>query len=179
MTYIALLRGINVSGQKSIKMELLRETFAALGCENVQTYVQSGNVVFSGDENTLAAWASQIRARIKKDFGMDVFVLVKEPRELAQIIAKNPFKKFDQANIYVSLFSSAPTKGAVKSLNDIDTGKDQIKIVAARAYLYCPNGYGRTKLNNNVLERKLGVQATTRNWKTLNALHSLVGAIPS
>src|SRR5690349_2137395 len=92
-TYIAMLRGINVSGHKIIKMEQLRESLEALALQNVRTYVQSGNVVFQTPEKSSENLAKKIASRILSDFGFSVPVLVKAAREIQRTIQKNPFLK--------------------------------------------------------------------------------------
>jgi len=113
--YVAMLRGINVSGQKTIKMEDLRASFGALGFSMVRTYVQSGNVVFEAPKNL-------------------------------------------------------PAKAALGKLDALNVLPDQFRVKGREIYLYCPNGYGRTKLSNVAFEKLLSLEATTRNWKTVNTL---------
>ena len=89
-TYIATLRGINVGRGKMVKMERLRTSFAGLGFDEVKTYVQSGNVVFQSERKSPAELTRTIEAKIQRDFGFAVPVLVKTSKELARIVHKNP-----------------------------------------------------------------------------------------
>jgi uncharacterized protein (DUF1697 family) len=180
-TYVALLRGINVTGTKPLSMEALRASFAALGYKDVRTYVQSGNVIFTAtgkpDSESLAR---RVKGRILKDFGYDVPVTVLTAAEIATTFKGNPFlrkkdkeKGVDLARLHVTFLADRPKAPALASLEAILTGKDRYCVVDRRVYLHTPDGYGRTKLNNNVLEKKLGTVATTRNWNTITQLYEL------
>ena|SRR6266404_3246200 len=175
-TYIAMLRGINVSGHKMIKMETLRSSFGALKLSNVQTYVQSGNVIFGSRDGSVAALCEKIEQRILRDFGFSVPVFVRTAKELAQIIKDNPFLKetaIDHSKLHVTFLSDAAPKMALEALQPLAAQSEQFHVIGREIYLYCPNGYGRTKLSNTAIEKKLSVGATTRNWKTVNTLLAL------
>ncbi len=170
--YIAMLRGINVSGHKVIKMEALRASFAALGFRRVETYVQSGNVVFETAETSLTTLSRNLGRRILHDFGFPISIVLRTSKDLETIIRRNPFAKkkaLDATKLHVTFLSAPPTT-ALKSLQALSAEPDQFRIGRQEIYLYCPAGYGRTKLSNNAIERMLSVSATTRNWKTLNKL---------
>jgi uncharacterized protein (DUF1697 family) len=171
--YIAMLRGINVSGQKVIKMEHLRLAFEALGFHGVKTYVQSGNVIFESAKASSTVLSKSIGEQILHDFGFAVSVILKTPNELKRVVGANPFLKkraIDQSNLYVTFLSRPPATTALRNLGALKAEPDQFCITGREIYLYCPNGYGRTKLSNNVFERMLSVEATTRNWKTVKML---------
>ncbi|MCO5253815.1 MAG: DUF1697 domain-containing protein [Bacteroidetes bacterium] len=170
-TYISILRGINVSGQKLIKMEALRKSYENLGFRCVTTYVQSGNDVFSGDKAKLDELAQTITRQIKKDFGFDVPVIVLTIDKLKQIIDNNPFlNDKDKTFLHVTFLSSKPQMIDLKTIEEKKLSGEAISFTDNAVYLYCPNGYGKSKLSNNFLETKLKVGATTRNWKTTNEL---------
>ncbi len=173
--YLSLLRGINVSGQKKIKMADLRTLYQQFGFNQVSTYIQSGNVVFSTRKRSAPTIAKSIRQGILEAYEFDVPVFVKTAKELQQAIDENPFpsvnESSDIAKLYLIFLEKTPDSHLVKALLDQTADwPDQIKIIGDRAYLYVPNGYGRTKLNNNFVERKLKLEATARNWKTVNTL---------
>jgi uncharacterized protein (DUF1697 family) len=175
-SYVAMLRGINVSGSKMIKMEALRAMFEALGFENVRTYVQSGNVVFQAKERAAAPLGAKIAARIKRDFGFDVPTLVLGARELARVVEENPFLSesgVDPSKLHVTFLHAKPGAAGLKKMAGVSSGRDRFRCLGTSIYLVCPDGYGRTKLSNNVFERALAVGATTRNWKTVTALSAL------
>lgn len=176
-TYISILRGINVSGQKLIKMDALRRSYENMGFQQVTTYVQSGNVIFTANETDVNTLEQKISQQIEKDFGYKVPVIVLTFNKLKQIIGNNPFLKDlnkDQAYLYVTFLSSKPDHYDKKIIEDKKQQEEEIRFSDNAVYLYCPNGYGRTKLNNNFLEAKLKVGATTRNWKTTMELFKIV-----
>jgi uncharacterized protein (DUF1697 family) len=173
-TYVALLRGINV-GQNTLKMERLRQLWSELGFKNVTTYVQSGNVVFEA-EGSPSSLPSAIEPRLAGETRLPVAVLVRTPAELKSSISRNPFLKekgIDQSRLHVTFLAGAPGKDALRKLTAVNAGPDRFHLSGKEVYLYCPNGYGRTKLSNNALERVLSVKATTRNWNTVNKLYEI------
>jgi len=175
-TYIAMLRGINVGGQKSIKMELLRKSFEALKFKDVKTYVQSGNVIFKGPTKSPDSLSKLIEKRILKGFGFSVPVLVKTSQEMGQTVQSNPFvrvKKIDSSKLYVTFLFEKPQRALLAKLDELDQSTDQLSYSGKEIYLYCPNGYGVTKLSNTAFEKKLAVTATARNWNTVNALYEM------
>lgn len=172
-TYISILRGINVGGQKMIKMEALRKTYTELGFRNVTTYVQSGNVIFTEAIDDPYDLERKISAQIEKDFGFEVQVMVLTMDKLKLIINNNPFSKEpdkDEAYLHVTFLSSTPSPYDKALIESRRENGEEISFSDEAVYLYCPNGYGRTKLNNNFLETKLKVEATTRNWRTTKEL---------
>ena len=172
-TYISILRGINVSGQKLIKMDTLRKLYENFGFHNVTTYVQSGNVEFTAKEVKLNKLEQKISQQIEKDFGFEVPVIVLTIDELKQVIDNNPFLtdlNKDQTFLHVTFLSSKPDQYDRKTIEDKKQNGEEINFADNAVYLYCPNGYGKSKLSNTFLEAKLKVGATTRNWKTTNEI---------
>ena len=172
-TYIAMLRGINVSGHKMIKMDELRASFEALKFRNVETCVQSGNVVFEAAKGSVATLSKSIEQRILADFGFSVPVFLKTAKELEEIIKRSPFLTdtiIDHSKLDITFLSDAAPKTALERLQPLAVKPERFRIMGREIYLYCPNGYGRTKLSNTAIEKKLSLGATTRNWKTVNTL---------
>lgn len=175
-TYISILRGINVGGSKPIKMESLRTVYEGLGFKNVKTYIQSGNIVFqykSIKPNTLK---ELIKKAILNEFKFDVPVLIIEADELISVLNSNPFlnkRKEDIKSLHVTFLSEEPTSINSKSISSEQFKPDEFIISKKLIYVFCPNGYGNTKINNNFFESKLKVNATTRNWKTVMELAKL------
>jgi uncharacterized protein (DUF1697 family) len=172
-TFIAMLRGINVTGHKIIKMEALRASFAALGFKNVQSYVQSGNLIFEAPNASIAGLSAKIEKKILRDFGHSVPVFLRTPKEMAEIIQRNPFPKdpaIDQSKLHVTFLADVAPKNAAELLQPLAAGPEQIRVVGREIYIYCPLGYGTSKISNNAIEKKLSLGATTRNWKTTNTL---------
>ncbi|WP_127137206.1 DUF1697 domain-containing protein [Flagellimonas oceanensis] len=170
-TYIALLRGINVSGQKKIKMADLRHILEDSDLKNVKTYIQSGNIVFDSDQVDKDILQEKIAATIHQHFGFDVPTLVIQKNDVEQILNANPFSEEAEENkLYYVLLKSHPKDDLVKQFNQLQFEHEGFHMTDSCVYLFCKNGYGRAKLNNNLIEKKLGVEATTRNHKTMSKL---------
>ena len=177
--FIALLRGINVSGQKKIKMSDLKILFEDLSFTNVETYIQSGNVLFSSNSNNNKNIQDKIENKILNKFGFSVKVIIKTPDELWYALSNNPFlkdKKKDTGKIYFTFLSENPTAVNIKKLNEVDYSPEGYIIDGDIVYLFFPNGYGKAKMNNNFFEKKLNVFATTRNHKTVKTLFTLISS---
>ncbi|TDM00438.1 MAG: DUF1697 domain-containing protein [Flavobacteriaceae bacterium] len=175
-TYISLLRGINVSGHKLIKMEALAKSFEMLGFKNIKTYLQSGNVVFSWIKVDPKEIEQKISRQIENDFGFDVSVVVLTIENLLHIVENNPFINSPERNptyFQITFLSSKPQTDNFSVIEQKKQVGEEISFSNHAVYLHCPNGYGKTKLTNNLLESKLQVIATTRNWKTTNELLKL------
>jgi uncharacterized protein (DUF1697 family) len=171
-TYIAILRGINVSGHKLIKMDALKASFEHLGFADVHTYIQSGNVIFKSAEGNSNLLAAKIKTMLADEYGFDVPVQVKTAAEMEGVLNNNPFIKNviqDLNALHVTFLAEKPLPEHIAKLNK-DFGADVYIITDKIIYLYCPNGYGKTKLTNTFFESKLKVSATTRNWKTISTL---------
>ncbi len=173
LTYLSMLRGINVGGQNKIKMEELKSLYESLGFKNIRTYIQSGNVIFGSAGKDTKELSNLIEEKIKEVFRLSVSVLLRTPAELQHIIDANPFindKHIDTGKLYITFLSIAPKASALSEMKEIRGDPDKFYIVDREIYLYCPDGYGRTKFSNDFFERKSGIAATTRNWKLVNTL---------
>lgn len=169
-TYIAFLRGINVSGHKKIIMADLKVLLLNMGFEDVATYIQSGNIVFTSDEKSSDSLEEKIKKGIVDAFGFDVPVLVKTKTEIEEILRKSPFTKtedLEAKRIYYVLLKSKPEQDAIDNLVQEDYPNELFTIGNNCVYLNCRLGAGKAKLTNNVIERKLKVSATTRNHGTM------------
>jgi uncharacterized protein (DUF1697 family) len=176
--YVALLRGINVAGANKIKMDDLRRLFSGLGHTEVQTYLQSGNVVFRGTGEDPARLASGIEQAIADELGLTVTVLLRTGQDLGKVLAANPYldREDNLTKLPVTFLAEPPAPRRAAELQIPEGETAVFTLVDREVYLHCPDGYGRTKLSNAFIERKLGVAATTRNWKSVTALHDLMGA---
>lgn len=179
ITYISILRGINVSGQRIIKMDALKRLYESLGFENVHSYIQSGNVVFSSKETDPKELEDLISSEIQKTFGFEVPVLVLNLKTLEAIMENNPYAREgekDVAHVHVTFLADIPADFDLENILEKKQAGEDIAITANAVFLYCPNGYGKTKLHNSFLENKLKVKATTRNWKTTKELLKMAQA---
>ena len=179
--YIAMLRGINVGGYNLVKMSSLKEMFEDLGFERVQTYIQSGNLVFKAAKGSLSVLSTKIEGKILTECGFSCSVITRTPEELGKAIQNNPFVKesgTDPAKVHIAFLSAVPKSDAVEKLGALATKSEQLRHCGKEIYLYYPVGMGRAKLTGSVLERVLAVTATARNWNTVNRLYTMaVGKI--
>ena len=172
-TYIALLRGINVSGQKIIKMQDLRSLLSKAGLEQVQTYIQSGNIIFDG-EMYLASYENLIAEKIKEYYGFQVPTIVKRPSVFKHVLSNNPFLEGnDIQRLAVTFLSHTPNAELVKHFESIEFTTEESHVHKDIIFLHLPDGFATSKLTNNLIEKKLKVHATTRNWKTVNKLFEM------
>ena len=172
-TYISILRGINVSGHKKIKMDALRNIYDALKFKSVRTYIQSGNVIFKTRETDCPVLEKKIARKIAEEYNFDVPIMVKDLEELTVVIKNNPFvnkRKEDVSKLHVTFLSQTPEQANIDKIKSGLFTPDEFLLSGKTVYLFCPDGYGRTKLTNTFFENKLKIVATTRNWKTVNEL---------
>jgi len=179
-TYIALLRGINVSGQKKILMADLKKLFEEMGFRDIKTYIQSGNVIFeSKEKHSETALAAQIARAVKNKYGFEVPVLVKDLAAWKQAIVQNPFLKEKNINpekLHITFLAEQPAAENIEKIKKTPFPPDRFEWKGKEIYLHCPDRYGETKFSNKFFENKLKVQATTRNWKTVNKLLEMAEA---
>jgi len=177
-TFVAMLRSINVGGRNRVAMDDLRTLVASIGYDHVATYLQSGNVIFTGRGGSTKA-AQAIEDRITADLGLAVPVLARSSSELAGVLASTPYGRLDAdpRTLHVTFLEAQPDPSNARALMEQADGfgADRFEVIGQEVYLHCPGGYGETKLNNGFLERRLGVRATTRNWRTVTALAERCG----
>ncbi|WP_407569926.1 DUF1697 domain-containing protein [Deinococcus altitudinis] len=172
---VALLRGINVGGHRRVGMPALQTLFEGLGFGAVQTYIQSGNVVFRAYHTD----ASEIEAALKKHFGFPVQVALRSGEQWRRAVAANPYPvqaQQDGSKVHLALLSAEPDAEGLASLLAVPRGPDDWTLLGRELYLSLPNGAGRTRLDHGTLERRLGVTVTVRNWKTVLALQDQLGS---
>jgi uncharacterized protein (DUF1697 family) len=174
-SYVALLRGINVGGKNKVPMAKLREVFAGLGHEDVATYIQSGNVVFTSPDQE-AKVAREIAAAILAEFGFDVPVTVRTRAALAKVTRDNPYLQAgaDESKLHVMFLAAKPTAAAIRQLDPHRCPPDEFTVRGREIYLLLPNGMARTKMTNDYFDRRLGTHSTARNWRTVNRLLALM-----
>jgi len=175
-TYVALLRGINVSGRNKVAMAELRALVESLGYEGVETYIQSGNVVFeSASRRSASTVQDAIAGAITRELGLDVAVLVRTVNDLDAVLTSNPFlaSGADSTKLHVTFLAAPPPAAAARSLTEVDRSPDAFALGKREVFVHCPDGYGNTKLNNAFFEKQLCVAATTRNWRTVQTLAAL------
>ncbi|MCO6498841.1 MAG: DUF1697 domain-containing protein [Vicingus serpentipes] len=171
-TYISILRGINVSGQKKIKMADLKLLYEELGFKNIKTYIQSGNVVFDYQIMSASALQQLIFDKIQEHYGFDVPNLILTPQEIKEALNNNPFKDIEK--MYFTFLAELPEQEDVQKLVTFNFSNEFYEINKKVIYFHCPDGYGRAKMNNNFFEQQLKVVATTRNLNTVKKLSEIV-----
>ncbi len=173
---IAILRGINVGGRRKILMADLRAMLEAMNFSNVKTYIQSGNVIFDAEGKTdNITLAKNIAKAITEKFGFDVPVIVRTTKEWAQSVKQNPFYKdgVDISHLHLTFLSEAPKEEEKQNAESYNYEPDKFVIQGKDVFIYCEGKYHKSKLTNNFFEKKLKVNATTRNWKTVLKLLEL------
>ena len=177
--HVALLRAVNLGGKTQVAMSDLRNLVTELGLEQVRSVLNSGNLVFSGGRKSGAALEQLLETETDKRLGLRTDFLVRTANEWAKVVANNPFRaeaKRDPGHLVVMFLKKAPTAKAVETLRAAITGRESIKAVGRHAYIVYPDGIGRSRLTNRLIDSKLGTRGTGRNWNTVLKLAGLVRA---
>ena len=176
--YVALLRGINVGGSRIFKMADLREVFAAARANDVATFIQSGNVVFTHAARSEGTLAAELESRIAKVAGFRVPVVLRTAAQLARVIEECPFPDAEADQVHVAFLARRPPADA-PTIEASAFAPERCETVGRELYLYLPQGMGRSKLATAVLARPkaIGAGATARNWRTVSKLNELASAL--
>jgi len=177
---VSLLRGINLASHNRVKMDALRALYESLGLRDVQTYVQSGNVVFKTTERDLAKLSGRIEEAIERGFGFRPGVIVRTTAELRDAIARNPFaarRGIEPGKLLVTFLAGDPAPEARERLLQIDTAPEEMRMDGRELYIYYPNGMGRPKVAWAQLEKTLKTPGTGRNWNTVTKLLEMAEAL--
>jgi uncharacterized protein (DUF1697 family) len=176
-TFVALLRGINVGGRKPVAMAALRDLLVRLGFAEARTLLQSGNLVFRTTGKTGAHLERLLEAEAATRLGLETHFFVRSADEWHAIVAHNPFgeeAKRDPARLVVVALKEAPDPRAVTTLQAAIIGREVVRARGREAYIVYPDGQGRSKLTNALIEKTLGTRGTARNWNTVLKLDGLV-----
>ena len=170
--HVALLRGINVGGGNKLKMKDLAAMFVDVGCSDVRTYIQSGNVVFRPGPTLGEEVPSLISESILSRFGYKVPVVRRTAMELQQAVEANPFVQAgaESDKLHVIFLAETPDVVDVQELEPDRSPGDEFAVLGREIYLHCPNGFASTKLTNTYFESRLSATCTTRNWRTVPKL---------
>jgi uncharacterized protein (DUF1697 family) len=170
---VSFLRGVNVGGHHKIGMEELRELYEALGLRHVQTYIQSGNVVFRTDARDFTRLSKRIADAIEQRFAFRPGVILRTAGDLRAVIAANPFASrcdLDPRRLLVQFLASEPPADARERVLRIDSEPEELRMVGRVLYIYYPSGMARPKVPWTFLERTLQTPCTGRNWNTVRKL---------
>jgi uncharacterized protein (DUF1697 family) len=175
--YVALLRSVNVAGHGRLSMPEVKESFLALGHSDVSTYIQTGNVLFQSPSKSASKLDAGIEQQLEQDFGGSPAVILRTVPELTRVVATSPFPKqgADPARHHVTFLAEKPSHERLAAFSAPSSGRDELVIIDREVYVHTPDGYGNSKLNGAMLERRLGVVSTTRNWNTVTKLCELAG----
>jgi len=171
-TYVILLRGVTPTGKNQVLMEPLRAALEKTGLKDVRTYIQSGNVV-AASHLTKPALEKLVHDVIEHRFGGDIAVLARTASEFTNLLARNPFRHADTSRLYFTLLAGMPDARLVKAFLAPGYAPDKVKVIEDMAYILCATKYSDLKINNNFIERKLKIAATTRNYNTVSKLVEL------
>jgi uncharacterized protein (DUF1697 family) len=169
MTYIALLRAINLGSHNKVSMADLRGLLASLGLEEPQSLLLSGNLVFRCDSQPTARLETLLEKAAAKNLGVQTDFFVRSSKEWSSIIGSNPFRKeakSDPGHLVVMCLKSAPSREAVSALQQAITGREVVRANGREAYIVYPDGIGRSRLTTALIEKKFGTRGTARNWNT-------------
>jgi uncharacterized protein (DUF1697 family) len=178
-TYVALLRGINVGGHKQVSMANLRDLLARLGFPDARSLLQSGNLVFHSRVRATAPVERLLETEAAKRLGVQTDFFVRTAEEWKEIVARNPFRaeaERDPGHLIVMFLKSAPGREDIKALQAANQGREVVRCDGRQAYIVYPDGVGRSRLTNALIEKKLGTRGTGRNWNTVLKLHDVVKA---
>ena len=177
-TMVSMLRGVNVGGNHKIKMTELKTLYESLGFANVQTYIQSGNVVFNSKERGDEKLSKKIGTTIEKKFGFCPEVIVRTAEEMGDIVKRNPFAKrkdVEPNKLLVFFLARDPGQPAREAVAKIEA-KEELKSIGSEIYIYFPDGQGQSKLKFGLVEKAIGKIAWTgRNWNTVLKLTEMAG----
>ena len=175
---IALLRGINVGGKNKLPMKDLAAMFSDAGCDDVRTYIQSGNVLFRAEPTLQEEIPSLVSASILSRFGYRIPVVTRTARELQAIVQASPFigHTTEPDKLHVAFLSETPDPAKVEALDANRSAPDEFAVLGREIYLYCPNGLARTRLTNSYFDSTLSTTSTMRNWKTTLKLLDMVSS---
>lgn len=172
------MRGVNVGGRNKLPMRELAAVFTDMGCQDVQTYIQSGNVVYSANSNVAGRVAQSVMTEVRLRFGITSPVIVRSAMDMTTIVSALPFtgKKYNMASVYIGFLAAKPAARALAALDFDRSPGDSFQVRGKDVYMYLTNGAARTKLTNNYFDAALETVSTFRNWRTVTKLVELAGA---
>jgi uncharacterized protein (DUF1697 family) len=174
--FLALIRGINVGGHKMIAMADLRDLLTKLGFDDARSVLQSGNLIFQARTRTTTQLESLLEKETEKRLGLETTFFIRTPAEWKTMIAQNPFRKEaerDPGHLLVLFLKDARDETRVEALRAAIVGREVVQAIGKHAYVVYPDGVGRSRLTNALIEKKLGTRATGRNWNTVLKLGAL------
>lgn len=172
--FVAFFRGINIGSKNKIKMSELKLMFEELGHKQVKTVLNSGNVVFETKLKQVNRIEEQIEEAIRNRFELDITVIVRSRKQIVQLLERDSYGGISDKNCYVILLKKMTDINIGVNFEKLKKQDDLYKIIEKEVYIYVPGGYGKTKLNNALVEKESGVKATTRNINTIIKLQKIM-----
>lgn len=174
--YLALFRGVNVTGANKLPMKELAAIFTDAGCRDVRTYIQSGNVVFNASAKIAAQTPVAIRRKVLDRFGFEVPIVMRTVDEIGAVLSSNPFlaQGVPENALHVAFLADVPAAANVQQLDPNRSPGDSFIVLGREVYFNLPNGMGRTKLTSQYFDSRLKTIGTARNWRTVKALYQLM-----
>jgi uncharacterized protein (DUF1697 family) len=181
VAYVGLLRAVNVSGSGGVRMDALREALTRMGLDEVSTLLQSGNVIFNSAERNAAALEGRIEQTLLETFSLSTTVFLRTGVEWGSILRANPFRREAEdapAQLVLTALKQGPGPDAWKALGGAIRGPERVRGSGRHAYIFYPDGIGRSRLTPSLIEKHLGTRGTSRNWNTVTKLAEAAGALP-
>jgi uncharacterized protein (DUF1697 family) len=179
-TYIALLRAVNLAGHNRVGMSALLELLAGLGMRDSRALLASGNLVFRSGVGASSRVEGLLEEAARKRLGLATDFIVRSAADWKKVIVGNPFPKEaerDPGHLLVVFLKDAPESRAVKALQSAIVGREVLRARGPHAYVVYPDGVGRSRLTNVLIEKKLGTRGTGRNWNTVVKLGALAATL--
>lgn len=170
--YFAFLRAVNMAGHNKMRTAELSEMLSEAGFPDAKIFIQSGNVVLRSS-NSPEKLATVLENAIREKFGYDITVIIRDLNRLSGLKSRNPYLEeelFDPSKMAVLFLDKLPEPAFLKKISEVNYPPDKFTVESEEIFLFCPDGFGRSKLTTNFFEKKLGVKATARNWKTIGSL---------
>jgi uncharacterized protein (DUF1697 family) len=171
--FVALLRGINVGGNNRLPMADLVEICSEARCQNVRTYIQSGNVILQAAKSRAQTLGAELARAIERSAGLKVPVVIRTAAELDRVVKANPFTGVETTQVHVVFLAHQPDATAIRALDEKRSPGDEFRVVGREVFLRLPNGVARSKLTNDYFDRTLATTSTVRNWNTVLKLRAL------
>ena len=168
--WIALLRAVNLGARNKVPMAELRRLFEEAGAEDVRTWIQSGNVVFSQSKPD----AAKLEQAIEKELGVKTVVFLRSAAQMKKLAGSHPFGR-DTSSSHVAFLIEKPRAAAMRQVAELDIGDNRFELIGSDVALYYPTGFQGATLTTAKLEKILGIQGTARNWRTVEKLAELAG----
>jgi uncharacterized protein (DUF1697 family) len=176
--HVALIRGINVGGHKAVAMSDLRDLLAGLGFDDARSLLQSGNLVFRCAAQKNASLEHLLETEAEKRMGLHADFFIRSAKEWREVVARNPFRKEaerDPSHLVVMFLKDKPNAKNVKAVNAAIVGPEIVRAGGRHLYIVYPDGIGKSRLTNALIEKRLGIRGTARNWNTVLKLNALAG----